>query len=255
MFRHARALSRHSRILLPHVGVLLLVLLVLTLPLECQRRQTGALARSAAESADVAAPFAANATASAVSSAASPSPVPSRASAAAESPCPPPSAADDQGHGFDLANLDRSVAPCDNFYQFADGGWLKANPVPPAYSRWGTFNILHDRNEDVLHQILEDAAKDKTAQHGSNWQKIGDFYATCMDEAQIESVGLTPLQPEFRRIAAVHDGPTLQAEIARLQREGVDAVFDYGPQQDFKDSSREIASIGQAGLALPDRDY
>jgi putative endopeptidase len=234
---------RLTQNLLRSFGLWLLGLLVLTLPLECQQLHSEALARFPGADASPAA-AAANATTAA-------------SAFATPTPCPPPfaSAADDQGHGFDLANLDRSVAPCDNFYQFADGGWLKANPVPAAYSSWGTFNILHDRNEEVLRAVLEEAAKEKTAQRNSNWQKIGDFYATCMDESQIGSIGLTPLEPEFHRIAVIHDGATLQAEIARLQRQGVDAVFDYGPQQDFKNSSREIASIGQAGLALPDRDY
>jgi putative endopeptidase len=161
----------------------------------------------------------------------------------------------EQGHGFDLANLDRSVSPCNDFYQFAVGGWLKANPVPAAYASWGTFNILQNHNQDILHEILEQAAKDKSAEVNSNWQKIGDFYATCMDESQIEAVGLKPLEPEFARIAAIHDASTLQAEIARLQRLGVNAVFDFGPQQDFKDSSRVIAAARQGGLGLPDRDY
>src|SRR5215469_10760617 len=142
---------------------------------------------------------------------------------------------DQQNHGIDPANFDRSVAPCDNFYQFADGGWLKATPIPAAYSTWGSFNILQDHNQDILHDILEEAAKDKSAKPGSNWQKIGDFYATCMDEPQIEEAGTKPLQSEFDRIAAVHDAASLQDEIARLQGEGVSVVFGFGPQQDFKD--------------------
>ena len=81
------------------------------------------------------------------------------------------------------ANLDRSVAPCNDFYQFADGGWVKNNPIPADHSSWATFNQLHDKNEDVLRQILEEASKDKSATPGSNWQKIGDYYASCMDEA------------------------------------------------------------------------
>jgi putative endopeptidase len=161
----------------------------------------------------------------------------------------------DQGGGFDLSNLDRSVSPCNDFYQFAAGGWLKANPIPAAYAAWGTFNILQNRNQDVLHDILEQASKDKSAEANSNWQKIGDFYATCMDERQIETLGLTPLEPEFARIAAIHDPSTLQAEIAGLQRQGVNAVFDFGPQQDYKDSTRQIAAARQGGLGLPDRDY
>jgi putative endopeptidase len=163
--------------------------------------------------------------------------------------------ADQGGHGFDLANLDRSISPCDDFFHFAAGGWIKNNPIPPAYSRWGSFTILRDHNEDVLHTILEEAAKDNKATAGSNWQKVGDFYASCMDESQIESAGLKPLDAEFKRIADVKDVATLQAEIARLQRTGVNAVFGFGSEPDFKNSAQMIAGVAQGGLGLPDRDY
>jgi putative endopeptidase len=158
-------------------------------------------------------------------------------------------------HGFDLANLDRSVSPCDNFFQFAAGGWIKNNPIPPAYTRWGSFSILKDHNEDVLHTILGEASKDKSATPGSNWQKVGDFYASCMDETQIEAAGLKPLDAEFKRIAEVKDTATLQAEVARLQRAGVNALFGFGSEPDFKNSSQMIAAAGQGGLGLPERDY
>jgi putative endopeptidase len=159
------------------------------------------------------------------------------------------------GDGFSVANLDQSVSPCDDFYKFADGGWMKANPIPPAYASWGSFNILHDRNEDVLHTILDEAAKDKTAKPGSNWQKIGDFYASCMDESQIESAGATPLKPELERIIAISDAAGLREEIARMQLEGISVVFRFGPEQDFKDSTKEIGGARQGGLGLPERDY
>ena len=164
---------------------------------------------------------------------------------------PPQSA----GNGFNVSNLDRAVAPCSDFYQFADGGWAKNNPLPADHSSWATFNKLHDKNEDVLRHILEEAAKDKSAAPGSNWQKIGDYYAACMDEVQIEAAGLKPLDSELARIAEIKDSATLQAEIARLQREGVGAVFDFGSTPDFKDSSRAIADAEQGGLGLPDRQY
>ena len=162
---------------------------------------------------------------------------------------------DQGGHGFDLANLDRSISPCDDFFHFAAGGWIKNNPIPPAYSRWGSFTILHNNNEDVLHGILEEASKDKNATAGSNWQKVGDFYASCMNESQIESAGLKPLDAEFKRIADVKDIVTLQAEIAGLQRTGVNAIFGFGSEPDFKNSAQMIAAVGQGGLGLPDRDY
>ena len=164
-------------------------------------------------------------------------------------------AIDQAGHGFDLANLDRSVSPCDDFYKFANGGWMKNNPVPADRSTWATYSKLMDRNEDALHQILEEAASNKSAAPGSNLQKIGDFYASCMDESQAESVGIKPLDPEFKRIAAIDDVPGLQAEIARLQRVGVDLAFGFGSTQDFKDSTQVIADAGQGGLGLPDRQY
>ena len=153
------------------------------------------------------------------------------------------------------ANLDRSVSPCDDFYKFADGGWLKNNPIPADRSGWGVFNQLRDQNEAVLHQILEEAAKDKSAKPGSNWQKIGDFYASCTDEQQVETVGLKPLDAEFQRIAEIKDASSLQTEIARLQRMGVNVVFDFGSEQDLKDSTQVIGGAGQAGLGLPDRQY
>ena len=164
--------------------------------------------------------------------------------------------ADEQAvHGLDLADLDRSVSPCDDFFQFADGGWNKTHPIPPAYPRWAAFDQLRDRNEDILRQILEEAAKDKTAAPGSNLQKIGDFYASCMDEAGIEAAGAKPLAGELQRIADLKNSEDLQREIARLQRVGVRALFRFDSAQDYKDSTQVIAVARQGGLGLPDRDY
>src|SRR5579862_3237306 len=158
-------------------------------------------------------------------------------------------------HGFDPADFDRSVKPCDDFYQFIAGGWMKNNPIPADRSSWSTFGKLRAANEDALHQILEDAAKNKAAAPGSNLQKIGDFYSSCMNEAQAEAVGTKPLDSEFARIAAVHDAASLQAEIAHLQRVGVDLAFGFGSLQDFKDSTQVVMAAGQGGLSMPDRQY
>ena len=166
-----------------------------------------------------------------------------------------PGDAGEQSHAFNLTNLDRSVSPCDDFFKFADGGWVKNNPIPADHSSWSTFNQLHDRNEETLHQILDKASTDKTAAAGSNSRKIGDFYASCMDETKIEADGLTPLEPEFQRIAAINDTQTLQVEIARLQHEGVRDVFSFGSEQDLKDSTKVIAAADQGGIGLPDRQY
>jgi putative endopeptidase len=158
-------------------------------------------------------------------------------------------------HGFDLTNLDRSVKPCDDFFQFAGGGFMKANPIPAAYSRWGNFDMLRAHNEDVLHDILEAAAKNQTAEPGSTEQKIGDFYASCMNTDAIEAAGLKPLEPEFERIAAIKNTVGLQAEIAHLQMEGVSSAFGFRSEQDLKDSTKVIGGANQGGLGLPDRDY
>ena len=129
------------------------------------------------------------------------------------------------------------------------------NPIPADYASWGISEELDHRNKESLRGILERAAADKSAKPGTPWQKIGDYYGSCMDESAIESARSKPLDSEFARIAAVSDLPSFQAELARLHTVGVDAVFGFGSDQDFKDSTQEIAEIGQGGLGLPDRDY
>jgi putative endopeptidase len=158
-------------------------------------------------------------------------------------------------HGFDLANLDRSCAPCTDFNKFANGGWLAKNPIPAAYPSWGIANEVNERNREILHQILEGAAKDTVAAPGSNEQKIGDYYGSCMDTTKIESEGLKPLQQEFDRIEKISDVQSLESEIAHLQSTGVHAGFVVDSTQDFKDSSQVTGEVDQAGLGLPDRDY
>src|SRR5262245_44551562 len=95
--------------------------------------------------------------------------------------------------GFDVSNLDKSVSACTNFFEFANGGWVAKNAIPAAYPSWGRFIELADRNQDQLRQILEAASKNTNAKKGSNEQKIGDYYASCMDEPAIEAAGLTNL--------------------------------------------------------------
>jgi putative endopeptidase len=156
--------------------------------------------------------------------------------------------------GFDTKNLDRSCKPCDDFFEFAMGGWMKANPVPPEYSTWGSFTVLLDKNQQNLRQILEKEENAKAAS-GSNGQKIGDFYASCMDTSAVDAAGAKPIEPDMARIAAVKDVASLQLETARLQAQGVGAMFRFASRQDAKDSTQVIAAAGQGGLGLPDRDY
>jgi putative endopeptidase len=156
--------------------------------------------------------------------------------------------------GFDASAIDRSVDPCQDFYQFTCGGWLARNPVPPDRSRWGRFAELAERNLETLHQILE-----KTAAPGPQRSpldmRIGDDYASCMDEATIEGKGTTPLKEDLDAIAGIKSKAELPALLARLHGEGVGALFRYGSLPDFKDATLYIAGVDQGGLGLPDRDY
>jgi predicted metalloendopeptidase len=156
--------------------------------------------------------------------------------------------------GFDTANLDKTCKPCDDFYQFAMGGWMKANPIPPEYSTWGSFSRLLDKNQQNLQQILEVAENAKAAP-GSNEQKIGDFYASCMDTAAIDAAGTKPIDIEMDSIAAMKNEADLQAEAARLQKEGVGVLFGFRAIQDAKDSSQVVGAAWQGGLGLPEREY
>src|SRR5882724_887478 len=158
-------------------------------------------------------------------------------------------------HGFDPANMDRSASACANFFQYADGGWVARNPVPPAYARWGKFEELAQKNQMVLRDILEEAAKNKKAKPKSLEQKVGDFYSSCMDEAKIEAAGIKPLEPELQRISTIKDVSSLEDQIARMHNYGLRGVFGFGATQDFKKSSDVIAQAVQGGIGLPDRDY
>jgi len=158
-------------------------------------------------------------------------------------------------HGFDASNLDRSANACHDFYQFADGGWMSKNPIPAAYPTWGSFNQLADKNQEVLHKILDDASHNTTAKKGTTEQKIGDFYASCMDTAEIEKAGTKPLDPEFAAIEKINNLQSLMDEVARLHTIRVNAMFFFGAGQDVKDSTKVIGQLGQGGLGLPERDY
>jgi predicted metalloendopeptidase len=158
-------------------------------------------------------------------------------------------------HGVDLTILDKTCKPCEDFYHYASGEWLAKNPVPAAYPSWGRFNELAERNRELLHQILEQAAANTQATAGSNERKIGDFYASCMDEKQVNAAGAKPLDAEIARIDGIRNTEELQAEIARLQGMGVGALFEFSSTQDAKNSSQVIGGADQGGLGLPDRDY
>jgi endothelin-converting enzyme/putative endopeptidase len=151
--------------------------------------------------------------------------------------------------GVDLLALNRSVEACTDFYQFACGGWMIANPIPPDRPRWGRFDEVSERNLEIMRRLLERAATSRDPES----RKIGNYYASCMDEAAIEHRGLSPLESEFRNIGLL-SVTRLPALLARLHRNGVDAFFRFGSEGDFKNASMAIAALHQGGLGLPDRD-
>jgi putative endopeptidase len=158
-------------------------------------------------------------------------------------------------HGPDEAALDRSVSPCDDVYQFACGGWMKATPIPEDEASWvRSFSVLHEENLKALRAILERDGLGQT--HGDAYgSQLGDFWASCMDEAAIEKRGSSDLKAELERIEAVHDAKTLVQEIAHLHTIGVDAAFGFDSEIDMKNAERMIAGLSQGGLGLPERDY
>lgn len=156
--------------------------------------------------------------------------------------------------GLDKRLIDPGVDPCVNFWQYACGNFNKLYPIPADKSGYGSGAIIADYTQVVLHDMLNAVAL-PAAQHTANEQKIGDFYASCMDEKAIDAEGLKPLQPELDRIAALTDKKELTNLLAHDQMINVGAFLNYGEQQDFKDAQKQIAVVDQGGLGLPERDY
>ncbi|MGI8745598.1 MAG: M13 family metallopeptidase [Bryobacteraceae bacterium] len=157
---------------------------------------------------------------------------------------------------LDVPSMDRSVNPCVDFYRYACGGWIKTNPIPPDQARWDVYSKLGNENLRFLWGILEQASKPTPSRTPAE-QKIGDFFAACMDEPAVNAAGSQPLKNHLERIAGIKAIKDLAAAIVPEQHHTGSSgfLFGFGSNQDFKNSDRVIAFASAGGLSLPDRDY
>ncbi len=156
--------------------------------------------------------------------------------------------------GFSIDNIDKSVNPCVDFYQYSCGNWLKKAEIPPDQSGWDSFTDLHERNEAIMRGILEKVSGDDATRDPIN-QKIGDFYSSCMDEKTVDAKGIEPVKSELDRVAAVKDKTELIGVIAHDHLIGTNSFFDFDSDADLHNAAMDIANLDQSGLSLPDRDY
>ena len=152
--------------------------------------------------------------------------------------------------GFDLAGMDKAIAPGDSFYGFANGGWSKATPIPADKSNYGLFTQLADLSDERTKQIIQNAANES----GVEAKQIADYYQSFMDEAAIEAKGTTPIDGDLKRIAAIKDAKGVAAEFALAERHLGSSPIGITVAQDDKDPEHYIATVAQGGLGLPDRD-
>ncbi len=157
---------------------------------------------------------------------------------------------------IDRSNMDLSVKPGVDFYRYASGSWIKNNPVPAKETRWGSFNMLRDFNINAVKNILDEAAKDKTALPGSVKKRVGDFYAAGMDSVTIDKLGYSPIAPELTRLTSLTDLNGVINEVATMRTRGLGSpLFGFSVGQDRKEATKIIAQLSQGGTTLPDRDY
>ncbi|MDR0832577.1 MAG: M13 family metallopeptidase [Candidatus Symbiothrix sp.] len=156
--------------------------------------------------------------------------------------------------GLDVANLDTTAIPGNDFYQYAAGGWMTSHPLQPEYSRYGTFDAMGEKSKEQVQELIDSIAKNDNAQ-GSIAQKIGDLYSLSLDSVRRNQEGNTPLLPYLTQINGLKNKKDLAALLAQLSRSGTPAFFYDGIGADDKNSSLNIYQIVQGGLSLGDRDY
>lgn len=157
--------------------------------------------------------------------------------------------------GVDVKSMDKKASPQDDFNQYANGKWMKNNPIPASEGRWTSFNILAERNYDILRTICESAAADKTAEPGSPRQKVGEFYRLAMDSNKLEADNYAPLRFDYSTILVIVNNQDALRIVGKLHQKGIPAFFGFGVGQDVKNSDQYACYLSQGGLGLPDRDY
>ena len=157
--------------------------------------------------------------------------------------------------GFDTGSIDRSVRPQDDFFHYANGNWMKRNPIPKDEARWGTFMILGREAEGKLHAILKETADKTRVSSGSPEQLIRDLYRSGMDMKRRNALGAKPLTPLLTPIDWIRDVKDLVSVITRLHQEGITVLWNFFVDQDSKNSERYAFHLSQDGLGMPDRDY
>src|SRR6185312_11636037 len=156
----------------------------------------------------------------------------------------------------DPSYMDTTVKACTDFNLYANGGWLKRDTIPPAYSESGVFKDMADRNELVVRSVLDDAmAKAKSLPDTSTQYKLGTFYGSCMDSSAAEAAGVSPIRPQLAAIDSITSRAGLIPEVAALQMAGTNVLFRYGPSVNAHDAEHYIADFDRGGLGMPDRDY
>ncbi|MFQ5650856.1 MAG: M13 family metallopeptidase [bacterium] len=160
-----------------------------------------------------------------------------------------------QESGIDVASLDQTVRPQDDFYRYVNGNWLTKTEIPPDKSDYGSFTVLFDKSEMNLKAIIEQAAEQPNKKAGSEVQKVGDFYLSYIDSARVEELALQPVEDELERIKNLKSKTEVLKHFAYLQKVGTQVPFKFFVDQDLKKSNEYIGYLAQSGLGLPDREY
>ena len=157
--------------------------------------------------------------------------------------------------GIDTGDLNKTVPPCDNFFDYANGTWRAQNPIPASMDRWSRRWQAGENNKDQLRVILDEVSATPAQSKGSPAQLIGDFYGACTNQKAIDAAGITPLKKYLDQVDAIHDLASLQQALGEFQALGITAPFSFSGTQDAHSPTNVIADVGAAGLGLPDRDY